>query len=205
MINQQFDHYYSLIERVSFKQIFLFWIIYMFIFGGIYFMLSFTSHSAVLYKGAALTPNINGFLTAEYFSFITAASASQGYGDLLPMGIARFFAVIEAVSGLVIFGIIISKLLSQKQEILLEEVYEISFEEKINRIRSTFSLFRADINKIMEKVDNGTMTKRAIDDLWITFTTFENTMYNITKLIKPLKSNRYIKQIDELKKLIKAK
>ncbi len=188
----------DILDRISFKQIFGFWVAYMFIFGIIFYVLSLTTDHAVLYKGAPLAHGINGFFTAQYFSFITAASASQGYGDIFPVGVARFFAVIEAVSGLVIFGVIISKLLSEKQETLLQEVYEISFEEKVNRIRSAFYLFRADVSKIIEKIEHKTISQRSIADLWITFTTLESAMHDVTRLIQPQRDHKYVKQIDDL-------
>ena len=60
--------------------------------------------------------------------------------------------MIEAVSGLILFGILISKLVSSKQEIILEEVYDMSYEEKMNRLRSGLYLFRSDANKVIDKV-----------------------------------------------------
>lgn len=191
-------HFIRLLDKVSFKQIFLFWVGYMFIFGIFYYLLSFADGQGVLYHGAPLGNGMSGFVTAEYFSFITAASASQGYGDVFPHGASRALAVIEAVSGLVIFGAIISKLLSQKQETLLQEVYDISFDEKINRIRSAFYLFRTDVNKIVDKIENNAISQRRIDDLWLTFSTLENTMYMVTKMLQPRTANHYVKQIDDL-------
>ena len=198
VMKKSIDDYTTVLSKVSFKQIFLFWIGYMFIFGAIYFFLSFSETQGILYKGEMLSHDIDGFITAQYFSFITAASASQGYGDVFPHGTSRFFAVIEAVSGLIIFGVIISKLLSEKQEILLQEVYDLSFEEKINRIRSALYLFRSDVSKLIEKIENNALSQRRISDLWITFTTLENSMHEIIKLIRPQKNHHYVKQVDDL-------
>ena len=192
------NRYLRILERVSFTQIFVFWITYMFFFGMIYFVLSLTADHGILYQGTKIAPTVHGFITAEYFSFITAASASQGYGDIFPVGASRFFAVIEAVSGLILFGVIISKLLSEKQEILLQEIYDISFEEKISRIRSALYLFRSDVSKLIEKIENNTLSQRRISDLWITFTTLENSMHEIIKIIRPEKNHNYVKQVDDL-------
>lgn len=188
----------DVLDKLSFKQIFAFWIGYMAVFGVIYYLLSFIPGQGVLYHGEQIGHGIRSLLTAEYFSFITAASASQGYGDLFPLGVSRVFAVVEAVSGLVIFGVIISKLLSQKQETLLQEVYEISYDEKATRVRSAFYLFRSDANKVLETIENGRMSERRLQDLWITFTTLESAVYEAAKIIHPRANNRYVKQIDPL-------
>jgi len=137
-------------DRITFKQTFIFWILFMVVFGMIYFILSFSENNDLLYNGERLKPSISGFFTAQYFSFITAASASQGYGDIFPVGWARVFAVIEAVCGLLLFGVLITKLVSVKQERILDEIYAISFDEKIHRIRSAFYLFRIEVNKILQ-------------------------------------------------------
>src|SRR3989338_4855050 len=122
-------NFIKFIDKLDFKNVFLYWLLYMFVFGIIFFLLSFSQSDGILYKQGRLTPSINGFITAQYFSFITSASASQGYGDIMPTGMSRILAVIEAVSGLIIFGLLISKLVSIKQEAILNEVYDISFDE----------------------------------------------------------------------------
>lgn len=188
----------DVLDRVSFKQIFVFWVGYMAVFGVLYYLLSFLPGQGVLYRGSQIGHGISDLLTSVYFSFITAASASQGYGDVFPLGASRVLAVLEAVSGLVIFGVIISKLLSQKQETLLQEVYEISYDEKTTRVRSAFYLFRSDANKVLETIESGRMSERRLQDLWITFTTLEGAMYEAAKIVHPRADSRYVKQLDAL-------
>ena len=59
----------------------------MVIFGFLYYALSFFSLHAIYDKNKPIPSGITGLATAEYFSFITAASASQGYGEIFPLGI----------------------------------------------------------------------------------------------------------------------
>jgi len=186
-----------ILDKISFKQVFFFWVLYMFVFGCIYYLFSFTASHGLLYKGTKIGTGISDFFISQYFSFITAASASQGYGDIFPFGLSRFFAVIEAVSGLIIFGIIISKLLSQKQEILLQEMYTISFDERIHRLRSALALFRSDVSKLIDKIENNSFSQRRIHDLWITFTSLESTLYASTKMMQPNEAERYVQSIDD--------
>ncbi len=187
----------DILTKVSFRQIFFFWIGYASVLGVLYYLLSQHTTQGLLYNTIPLESSLAGFLTAEYFSFSAAALGFQGYG-VLPLGISRLIAIVEAVSGWVFFSVIISKLLSQKQEILLQEVYDISFDEKINRIRSALYLFRSDVSKIIDKVENNALAQRTINDLWITFTTLETTTYEITKIVHPRKNTQFVKNIDDL-------
>lgn len=140
-------------DKITFKQTFIFWICFIFVFGVMYFVLSFSESNSVLYGGEKLSHNLFGFLEAQYYSFITGLSASQFYGDFLSKGWSRFLAVFETLCGLLLFGVLITKLVSVKQERILEEIYGISFDEKIHRIRYAFYLFRVEVNKLLGFLD----------------------------------------------------
>ncbi len=186
-------------ERTTFKHCFLFWLGFMGLFGVLYYLFSFFPSHAIIYKDQPLSHSISGFVTAQYFSFITSASASQGYGDVVPLGFSRILAVIEAVSGLLLFGILISKLVSTKQEQILEEVYDISFDEKVNRLRSGLYLFRADAHKVVEKVQSKQFTKREASDVWLTTLTLDTSLHDVYKIVmQKKKDERYIKTINPL-------
>ena len=198
-----YKDFLTFFEKTSFEECFIAWVIFMFIFGGIYFVLSYSPQNAIYYQNKPLQSGISGFITAQYFSFITSASASQGYGDIVPNGISRIFAVIEAVSGLILFGILISKLVSSKQEIILEEVYDMSYEEKMNRLRSGLYLFRSDANKVIDKVLMKQITKRQLLDLWLITVTLDTSLHDINKFLLPTKKgekeNKYLKTLDPLR------
>jgi len=179
-------------DRITFKQTFIFWILFMVVFGMIYFILSFSENNDLLYNGERLKPSISGFFTAQYFSFITAASASQGYGDIFPVGWARVFAVIEAVCGLLLFGVLITKLVSVKQERILDEIYAISFDEKIHRIRSAFYLFRIEVNKILQYFETNKEFSKNIDDvrLELLIISIERSFLKLVLLLQKLDSKK---------------
>ena len=188
----------GVIDRITFKKVFLYWVLYMFSFGVIFFLLSFTQNDGVLYKQERLSPTISGFVTAQYFSFITSASASQGYGDVMPHGISRIFAVIEAVSGLIIFGLLISKLVSKKQDMILNELYELSFNEKINRLRSSLLLFRQNLSRVITKIEDGSIKKREVSEMYMYLSSLEDTLNETTTLTQRSNGNSFIKTIDPL-------
>ena len=183
----------GILNRISFTHIFSLWTIAILSFGVIYYFLNLVRPVLVA------SPNTNASLSlldTIYFSFITATST--GYGDIIPLGIARILALVEVTMSLLLFGVLVSKIVSVKQEILLQEIYDLSFDEKIHRIRSALYLFRSDTSKLIEKIENNSLSSRRISDLWITFTTLENSMHEIIKLIRPQKNHNYVKQVDDL-------
>jgi hypothetical protein len=152
-----------------------------------------------MYLDKPTTHDLNGFWTIVYFSFITATTA--GFGDIIPLGITKFLAVFEMIIGLVIFGLVISKLVSVKQEVILDEIYNISFEERINRLRSALYLFRADVSKTIDKIDGNMISKQELSDLWITLTSLDVTLTDIVRImtggVKRQDGHDYVKRLDK--------
>ncbi|MCH7825669.1 MAG: two pore domain potassium channel family protein [Acidobacteria bacterium] len=84
---------------------------------------------------------------AIYFSFVTALTI--GYGDISPLGPARVLAIIEGATGLLIFGLVISKLVSRRQEELLEDIHRIAFEQRLGRVRTSLHLVLSELQTIV--------------------------------------------------------
>ncbi|MBU2441532.1 MAG: potassium channel family protein, partial [Nanoarchaeota archaeon] len=168
---------YKIVEffnSISFGQVFLYWFLIIIIFGAVYFLLSMTPNNTLMYRGEIIAFNKAGFINSLYFSFIT--STSLGYGDIAPLGICKFLSGFEVMLGLIMYGVLISKIVGVKQEIILEEVYDISYEEVIDRLRSGLYLFRSDANRIIEKIETGTIKQREVRDLWILFSNLDNNL-----------------------------
>ena len=100
-------NFWKFIEKTSFKQLFAFWILLIILFGGFYFLM-FDQPEHALVNTVGLKLNAAGFYDAVYFSFITATAT--GYGDIVPLGFSKFLALIEVIVGMLIFGLLISKL-----------------------------------------------------------------------------------------------
>jgi len=83
---------------------------------------------------------------AIYFSFVTALTI--GYGDIAPLGPARLLAVVEGAAGLLLFGFVISKLVSRRQEQLLEDTHRIAFEQRLGRVRTSVHLVLSELQTI---------------------------------------------------------
>ena len=109
-----------------------FWIGMILVFGLIYWITGISMGWGLQAGNVAVKPDLNGFGTAIYFSFVTALSI--GYGDVIPLGALRILAVMEGIAGLLIFGCVISKLVSRRQEELTEEIHRTTFEDRLDRV-----------------------------------------------------------------------
>ncbi len=182
------------LERVDFYQILLTWFFLIFMLGIIYYLFSGT-------LGADLVSTITGepivkMTDAIYFSFITATST--GFGDIIPVGFFKIIAIIEVTLGLLLLAVVTSKLVSIKQDIILEELYEMSFIEKINRLRSSLLLFRQHAGRIATHVDAGTVDKREIYDLYVYLHSMETVLEEMLPLVNPEEKHMFFKVIDPL-------
>jgi len=128
------DSVLGLVERLSTFQLFLLWIGTVLLCGFVYWLGALIGEHGLVEAGSPLAANLSGLGSALYFSFVTATSV--GYGDVLPVGIARVLAVIEAVTALLIFGAIVAKLVSHRQEELVGEIARVTFDERLDRVQS---------------------------------------------------------------------
>jgi len=93
---------------------------------------------------------------AIYFSFVTALTI--GYGDIAPLGPARVLAVVEGAAGLLAFGFIVSKLVSRRQEELMEDTHRIAFEQRLGRVRTSVHLVLSELQTIARMCAEGSVT-----------------------------------------------
>jgi len=111
--------------------------------GVIYWVFELLQNHALEANGAPLTHDVRGFLAALYFSAVTATSV--GYGDIVPTGFARLLAIGESIAGLVLFGMLISRFVSRRQEELISEIHRIAFEDRLGRVRTNLHLVRTEL------------------------------------------------------------
>ncbi len=183
------------IDRLTFLQIFLFWFSMITLFGVIFYATNTTVH--ILTYTQEKTSQV-GLADSIYFSFVTAATI--GYGDITPIGLGKILAVLEGMLGMLVYGVVISKLVSVKQEVILDEVYTLSFEEHLNRLRSTLYLSRSDISKTISKIEGNALTKQELRDIPMILHGLDSVLNDILRLIstKTQMENHYIKTLEEV-------
>jgi Ion channel len=111
--------------------------------GIVYWLFELLQNHALEANGAPIAHDVHGFLAALYFSAVTATSV--GYGDIVPTGFARPLAIAESIAGLVLFGMLVSKFVSGRQEELISEIHRIAFEDRLGRVRTNLHLVRTEL------------------------------------------------------------
>jgi hypothetical protein len=130
----------------SLEQLICFWLGMIVVFGLLYWGAGVGMGWGLQAGNSAVKPDLDGLVTALYFSFVTALSI--GYGDVIPVGPLRILAVMEGATGLLTFGLVISKLVSRRQEELVEEIHRTTFEDRLDRVRTNLHLVYADFEAI---------------------------------------------------------
>ena len=197
-INQLFDKLKNKglntwLDKLTFFRIFFIWALIIVLFGIAYYFFA-SSNSYLLYSRQNYT--VNKVIDSIYFSFITATST--GYGDILPAGFFKIIAIFEVTFGLLLLAFVTSKLISIKQDIILSEIYDISFNEKINRLRSSLLIFRQNISRIISKIEENTIRKREISDIYIYIHSLEDTLNETVSLTAISTKSRFKKVLDAL-------
>ena len=183
----------SWIDKLTFFRIFFIWTAVIVMFGVVYFIFSgFNSH---LYFSQSGTP-VKSLLDNIYFSFITATST--GYGDIVPLGFFKILSLGEVIFGLLLLAFVTSKLISIKQDIILNELYEISFKEKISRLRSSLLLFRQNISRLINKTEGAVIRKREVHDIYSYLSSLEDILNEIMFLMEKPEGTRFTKVIDPI-------
>ena len=128
----------ALIQQRSALQLFLIWMGMVLLSGIAYWLAALVGEHGLVEAGSPLGVDLKGLTSALYFSFVTATSV--GYGDIVPVGIARVIAVAEAVTALLIFGAVVAKFVSHRQEELVSEIHRVTFEERLDRVQTNLHM-----------------------------------------------------------------
>lgn len=86
-----------------------------------------------------------------YFSVIT--STTVGYGDIIPQGLSKALAGLQSVIAFFVFGLCISKLVSNKQEIAIRQMHKLTFEDVFRNTREGLYIVRKDFDHIMAQAE----------------------------------------------------
>ena len=150
-----------LLDRLSFSTLGLLWLGLVLGCGLLYWAWGFFGEACLLDAGKPCGQGLEGLGTALYFSFVTATSV--GFGDVVPIGAARLLAVVEGGCALLIFGVLVSKLVSYRQEQLTEEIHLIAFEDRLGRVRTNLHMVLSELHQLTaECLDHGCMPERML-------------------------------------------
>lgn len=143
----------DLLERLSASQIFLVWLGMVVVCGLLYWLIGFAHRPGLVDGGRPIAATFGGLLSALYFSFVTTTSV--GYGDVLPIGLARILSIFEAVTGLLIFGALVAKFVSRRQDELVRDIFAVTFETRLDRVQTNLHLVLSELQSIAMLCDEG--------------------------------------------------
>ena len=143
----------DLIEALSPGQIFVVWLGMVLVCGCLYWVTGFSGRPGLVDSGRPISGTLSGLLSAIYFSFVTTTSV--GYGDVLPIGSVRILSILEAVTGLLIFGALVAKFVSRRQDELVRDIYNVTFEGRLDRVQTNLHLVLSELQSIAMMCDDG--------------------------------------------------
>jgi len=143
----------DLIESLSPAQIFFVWLGMVVVCGCIYWLTGFSHRPGLVDSGRPIAGTLDGLLSALYFSFVTTTSV--GYGDVLPLGPVRILSIFEAVTGLLIFGALVAKFVSRRQDELVRDIFSVTFETRLDRVQTNLHLVLSELQSIATLCDEG--------------------------------------------------
>lgn len=184
---------WMLIDRVSFKQIFFFWIASIFMLGVLYYA---TAGGESYLLQAQSKQRIDSLPDSIYFSFVTATTI--GFGDIVPVGYFKLLAIAEVLIAVLLLALVTSKLVGIKQDVILNELYEISLNERMYRMRSSLLLFRQLLERLIGSIDDGTIKKRQLTNLSLQFSHMEETLREAIAVTTRSKGSHFLKPMDEV-------
>ena len=136
------------VANLSLERLIAVWFGMILVFSVIYWIAGVGMGMGLQAGSHLVNADAQGFVTAIYFSFVTALSI--GYGDVVPVGWFRLMAIIEGAAGLLIFGCVVSKLVSRRQEELTDEIHYTTFEDRLDRVRTNLHLVFSDLGSLQQ-------------------------------------------------------
>lgn len=154
--------------QLSPARLLLLWLSMVVGFAIVYWIWGFSGLPGLMTNGQPIPTSLEGFLTCLYFSFVTATSV--GFGDVVPTGAMRAIAVLEAATALLVFGVLVSRLIGQNQDRMIREIHQISFEDRLGRVRVNLHLVLTELQELAERCAGDTLNQDRFRSRWESLT-----------------------------------
>lgn len=164
------------LNALPYTLLFALWGSTILLFAGIYTFLSYIPENGP--TGLSEFPPLLRFANALYYSVITATNT--GYGDIVPLGISRFFAGFQSIMELFLFALFVAKLVSNRQDAALQEVHKIAFELTFRNVREDLYVARKDFDRVIEVIQHSrAMTSDEWERLLVAFQHVSGLIHDI--------------------------
>jgi hypothetical protein len=125
---------------------------------------------------------ITNFLEFIYFSFITILTT--GYGDIVAQGFIRVLTAIEGLLGWILFGLIVYKVVSVKEDVILKEIHKLSNDQYLSRIRNSLFISHTNLVRFVKEVRSKKIQNSAIAyELGVISTTLRSNIEDAVKFL----------------------
>jgi hypothetical protein len=138
----------DLFDRRTTADLVWIWLATIVAFACVYWSVTLAGPGGLIEAGERIGGGGPGFLTSLYFSF--GAATSVALGDVAPVGVLRPVAIAEGVVGLLVFGALVSKILSRRQEQVVGEIHRIAFEDRLERVQTDLHLVLVELQGIAQ-------------------------------------------------------
>jgi potassium channel LctB len=154
----------------------LVWVLIAIAFGFLYYILPGQLINSQ--TGAPVT-NILEFI---YFSFITILTT--GYGDITAVGFIRVLTAIEGLIGWVLFGLIVYRVVSVKEDVILREIHKLSNDQYLSRIRNFLFISNTNLVRFIKESQSKKITKDSvIYELGVISTTLKSNVEDTSRFL----------------------
>ena len=164
------------LDRLTFFKIFLLWTLIILIFGFIYHFSANQNQYLIRSTGGM----VDSLFDSIYFSFIS--STTTGFGDISPIGYFKVLTIVEIVIGLILLAFVTSRLVSIKQNVILDQIYDISLSDNVGRLRLALSNFVNKLNEATITLQTENTTNRLIQDIYFYLLQFDDIVKKITTM-----------------------
>lgn len=123
----------ELIDKLTVSRLIITFISAIILFSLVFYFLTLTGNGIAF---SFTDEEVLGYFDCLYFSIVTISSL--GYGDIRPVGIARFVCSVEVIVGLAFVGLLVSRLASRKQDLHLSIIYKNIVRESLDNFHATF-------------------------------------------------------------------
>jgi hypothetical protein len=152
------------------------WILVAVLFGFLYYLLP-----GELIDGRTGVV-IHNLLDSIYFSFVTILTI--GYGDLYAHGFIRVLTAIEGLIGWILFGLIVYKVVSVKEDIILKEIHKLSNDQYLSRIRNSLFISHTNLVRFVKEVRSKKIHNSAmVYELGVISTTLRSNIEDAVKFL----------------------
>ena len=125
---------------------------------------------------------VTNILDFIYFSFVTILTT--GYGDITAVGFIRVLTAIEGLIGWILFGLIVYRVVSVKEDAILKEIHKLSNDQYLSRIRNFLFISNTNLVRFVKEVQLRKIAKDSvIYELSVISTTLKSNVDDTTRFL----------------------